>query len=68
MSPFTCSCGMKTREPFLVGGELLCVICADKLSPRLVTKRAERNWHAFQNMNRSVPTRPGYRARWTDDD
>ena len=52
----------------MVGGELLCVICADKVSPRLVTKRAERNWQEFQNYSRMVPTKPGYRNRWVDDE
>lgn len=59
---------MKTREPFLVGGELLCVICADKIAPRIVTKRAERNWQEFQNYSRMLPTKPGYRNRWVDDE
>jgi len=66
--PLTCSCGIKTREPFLVNGELLCALCADKIAPRLVTSRAARNWQSFVQGNRVVPTRPGYRNHWRDAD
>lgn len=67
MEPFTCSCGIKTREPFLVNGELVCVICADKSAPRLVNSRTTRNWQQFQNEARSTP-RAGFRNRWASDE
>ena len=66
--PFTCYCGLKTREPFLINGLMLCALCADKIAPRLVDTRAARNWQAFVQSNHAIPTRPGYRSRWKDED
>lgn len=66
--PFTCSCGIRTREPFLVNGEKLCTICVEQLAPRLVSRRAAANWQEFTYGNRKVPSRPSYRARWRDED
>lgn len=67
-APFTCSCGIKTRQPFYVNGEMLCTICAEAIAPRLVTKRAVHDWQEFTRSNHQVPTRPSYRARWSEED
>jgi len=54
---FTCSCGMRTTEPFYIGGEFLCTLCAEEKNPRLVQTRAVANWREFTSQNRKVPTR-----------
>ena len=68
MQPFDCSCGVKTRDPFLVNGKLMCVMCAENIAPRLVTSRTSRNWREFTQSSHKVPSRPGYRARWNNED
>jgi hypothetical protein len=54
---FTCECGMRTTEPFYIGGRLLCTLCAESENPRLVNKRAVANWREFTTTNKKVPTR-----------
>lgn len=66
--PFTCSCGMKTRQPFKIGGEMLCALCVEQIAPQLVTHRAARNWQQWTRESHHVPTRPGYQPRWKDED
>ena len=68
MQPFECFCGMKTREPFLVNGQLMCVMCAENIAPRLVNSRTSKNWKEFTQSNHKAPSRPSYRARWNDED
>jgi hypothetical protein len=67
-APYQCECGLRTRAPFMINGELMCAVCAEKVAPRLVNQRTARNWFEFQNASRMGPTRPGYRARWTESD
>jgi len=45
--PFACSCGRLTREPYLVNGQLMCVLCAEQVAPHLVDARTVRDWQAF---------------------
>lgn len=52
----------------MVNGQLLCVMCTDAISPRLVSTRAARSWKEFTSTGKRVPTRPGYRTRWSDYD
>jgi hypothetical protein len=66
--PFRCDCGMRTNQPYLINGEKLCVVCAEQIAPRLVSRHVKRNWQEFTQSNHLVPTRPGYRSRWDDDD
>lgn len=61
MKPFKCECGLLTREPFYVNGELLCAICAERAAPRIVQQRTVSNWTKFQNESRTVPRK----ARWS---
>lgn len=58
MKPVTCSAckRIKTTQPFLVNGNLLCTLCVEEIAPRLVHRRAVANWRDFTNSNRSVPT------------
>lgn len=68
---YTCGCGMRTTEPFYIGGVMMCTLCAEEASPHIVTSRAAMNWREFQRAGRKVPTSP-YRRRWEttreDDD
>lgn len=66
--PFECLCGMKTRSPFLVNGQVMCVMCAENIAPRLVSAKTNRDWKEFTQSSHRLPTRPGYRARWNDED
>ena len=66
--PFQCSCGMKTRQPYLVNGQLLCVLCTENVAPRLVSTRTSKDWKEFTRSEHKVPSRPGYRARWRDEE
>lgn len=66
--PFTCSCGMRTREPLLINGEKLCALCVERIAPFLVSRKASRDWREWTASNHRVPSRPGYRARWRDND
>lgn len=66
--PFTCSCGTQTRQPYLVNGNLMCVLCTDRIAPRLVNAKSARDWQTFISSNGRTPTKPGYRARWRDDE
>lgn len=51
----TCTCGLKTREPFKIGGELLCAVCAERIAPGDVIARA-RQWYQAE--------RPKKQRRW----
>lgn len=64
---YTCSCGMRTTEPFLINGVLLCTLCAESEKPSLVNRRAVANWREFTN--RKVSLRPHFKD-WepTNDD
>lgn len=55
---FTCSCGMKTTQPFWVNGEKLCTMCADAVNPRIVSSRAARDWSEFNNTKRRMAHLP----------
>lgn len=48
----TCHCGLRTKEPFLVNGDVLCAVCAEKLAPALVASKA-KTWHQFYSRARS---------------
>jgi len=63
MEPFECFCGIKTREPFLINGQKMCTVCAEKVAPRLVDKRTATSWKAFTDASHRIPTMPGYRVR-----
>lgn len=46
-----CSCGIRTREPFLIGGVMYCALCAEIRVPSLVARKA-RDWQTFDSRNR----------------
>lgn len=54
---FSCECGQRTTEPFMVNGRLMCTLCAEEFSPHLVSRRAAANWKEFTRTNRKVPMR-----------
>lgn len=56
MTIFSCDCGRKTTEPYLIKGMMYCVICAEDIAPGLVSQRAAYNWKAYTRENRRVPT------------
>jgi hypothetical protein len=60
MAPFKCACGLQTRQPFYVNGEMMCAVCTERAAPRLVYQRTVKDWAQFQNESRTVPRRP----RW----
>lgn len=54
---FTCECGRKTTEPFVIRGEKMCVICAEDVAPMIVDQRERKNYRRYNdkhmNMDRS---------------
>jgi len=66
--PFECSCGVKTTQPFMINGQVMCVMCAENIAPRLVSAKTSRDWKEFTRSAHKVPTRPSYRARWSNED
>jgi len=40
---FTCECGRRTTEPFVIGQKKLCVICAEEFFPHVVESRERYN-------------------------
>jgi hypothetical protein len=44
---FTCGCGRRTTEPFILRGEKFCTICADDIAPEIVTSRERHNLRTF---------------------
>lgn len=40
---FTCSCGRRTTEPFIIGITKYCTICAEQLRPDIVASRERYN-------------------------
>ena len=48
----TCSCGVRTTEPFVIRGVPYCTMCAEDLEPRIVAARERRNWRAFAEPER----------------
>lgn len=58
MSVFTCDCGRKTTEPYLIKGLFYCTVCAEDIAPGLVSQRAKYNWKAYTRDNRQVPSNP----------
>jgi hypothetical protein len=53
---FTCTCGVKTKQPFSVGWSMMCAVCAEKLAPGLVyAKVSEWNreeWEHHRKVDR----------------
>ncbi len=45
---FTCRCGRKTTEPYVIHGEQICVVCAEFEEPDVVTRRERANWRRYQ--------------------
>jgi len=66
MEPFTCSCGIKTREPFIINGIKMCTVCAEQIAPRLVDSRTAASWKAFTDASHRIPTVPGYKKRYSE--
>lgn len=56
---FTCGCGRKTTDPFIVDGRQVCVICAEFEQPEVVTSRERTNWKRYQEET-------GYRVRYKE--
>jgi hypothetical protein len=44
---FTCECGRKTTEPFIIGKVRYCTICAEDLRPDIVESRERHNRHRY---------------------
>lgn len=57
---------MKTTAPYLIGGQKFCTLCAEKLAPRLVDRRAADSWQAFTSTNRKLPRNWGLRPGHAD--
>jgi hypothetical protein len=57
-TPFTCDCGIQTREPFKVGMRLMCAICAEREAPGLVYARAKTWMDREQRHRAASPTDP----------
>jgi len=36
---FTCECGRRTTEPYIIRNVKMCVICADEIRPEVVDSR-----------------------------
>ena len=53
---FTCECGRRTTEPFLIRDKRYCTICAEDLRPDIVDSRERSNFRKFGNGRR----RSGY--------
>ena len=39
---FTCGCGRKTTQPFIISGKRMCTICAEDEAPDIVSKRERK--------------------------
>lgn len=52
----TCACGLKTREPFKIGGDYFCAICAERMAPGDVVARA-RQWYDAERPTRKKARR-----------
>lgn len=46
--PWTCECGRLTNNPYFIRNQLLCVVCAEELDPRMVDRRVKRDYRAAQ--------------------
>ncbi len=57
-SVVTCSCGLRTTEPYLINGEKLCAVCAEQVAPRIVSARAARNWTEYAQSQRRATMMP----------
>ncbi len=51
---FTCECGRRTTEPFIIKGAKMCVICADEIAPQIVDSRAKVNYRRYQEKHMDV--------------
>ena len=47
MSPFICSCGTKTKEPYVIRGVTMCVLCAEVAAPDVVERRERQAARQF---------------------
>lgn len=56
---FTCECGRKTTEPYIIGGVKMCVICAEDIDPKEVDKREKINHRAYEKYQLADKTRYG---------
>ena len=45
---FTCRCGRKTTQPFVINGAPICVVCAEEEAPTEVDRRERREWRQYQ--------------------
>lgn len=50
---FTCACGRRTTEPFLIGAEAYCTICAEQIDMRAVTQRERTEWQRYSREARA---------------
>lgn len=51
---FTCECGRKTTEPFVIRGVKMCVICAEDEAPEIVDRRAKDNYRRYNDKHMDV--------------
>jgi hypothetical protein len=59
---FTCQCGRKTTQPFLIKDTRYCVFCAEEIAPDIVDKREERDLRRVHfNKNREWPDQGKFR-------
>lgn len=61
--PFTCACGVKTRQPFIVGHRKMCAVCAEYEAPGLVASQASR-WNREEWSNYGRGDHGGHRHRF----
>lgn len=52
---FVCACGRKTTEPFIIGQQRYCTICAESLRQDIVDSRERFNRGKYGTRHRSSP-------------
>jgi NAD-dependent SIR2 family protein deacetylase len=57
---FTCTCGRRTTEPFIIGNQKYCTICAEQLRPDIVESRERHNRSKYGTRHRSSPGFDGH--------
>ena len=46
---FSCPCGRRTTDPFVIGGVRYCTICAEDIAPEIVASRERHNRRKYGN-------------------
>lgn len=51
---FTCGCGRRTTEPFIIRDIRYCTICAEQINPEIVDRRERSNFRKFGRQRRGL--------------